>query len=102
MKRRQRYANLAKPEEVGVLNEELDELTRRVDVLSSRKEQVIENVTILSGGTAVRHKLGVRPRRLSVVLKGDAKWWEYKGRTQDSVYLKTDVASVDAEVEVSR
>lgn len=102
MKRRQRYSNLTKPDEVGQLNDELDELTRRIDVLSSGRSQVIETVNIRSAGTEVRHKLGVRPKRLIVALKAEAKWWEYKGRTSEFVYLKTDVASVEAEVEVSR
>jgi hypothetical protein len=79
------------------LNDDLDDLERRVMRLVRKKTVV--TTKIRAGGTEVKHRLGRVPSSYRVMLKGDARVWEYKSRTAEFLYLKSST-DVDAEVEV--
>lgn len=84
---------------VDLLNEEMDIVDRRVSQLERAKSKTFVT-KISAAGAQVQHSLGRKPVTLSVALRGDARWWEYRDRDDNALYLKSS-ADVDAEVTVT-
>ncbi|MDH4038383.1 MAG: hypothetical protein OEV86_12975 [Candidatus Krumholzibacteria bacterium] len=81
---------------LGALNEDLQEMDSRINRALKYKTRIVAT-RVVQTGTEIRHNLGRVPRHVSVAPKSDVRWWEYKPRTRDSIFLKT---SADADLEV--
>lgn len=81
---------------LGALNEDLQEMDSRLNRALKYKTRIVAT-RVETTGTEIRHNLGRVPRHVSVAPKSDVRWWEYKTRTPDSIFLKV---SADADIEV--
>ena len=83
---------------LGALNEDMQEMDRRINQALKYQTKII-TTTLNNSGVEIRHGMGRVPRFIWVSPKDDVRWWEYKERTRDSVFLKAS-GTADAEVRI--
>lgn len=89
MARSRSYTGVHEP-----LNDELDDVVRRIDSLEAVREQTITR-TVGTAETEIRHNLGRVPK-LSLIPLADARVWKVRAN-EKAIYLKAS-ASVSVEI----
>jgi hypothetical protein len=93
MGRRQRYLDVKDEAFLGTLNDDLDDLDRRL-LIVERTTKKLDGVRVETTETELRHGLGRTPEDIHPVPRSDARVFQTKQATDKAVFLAANVACV--------